>query len=524
MDLITERLKLKDVFPERAKELSEELGVEEDSIEFIRKGIIGEVKELNEKERTVVEVISTKDVDRDREVLLPDKARLDNFRKNPVVLWAHDYRGLPNGKALWIKNDKEKIVAKTKYANHQFADDVWNLKKDGFLPANSVGFIPIDYTEDEKEIEKIKKEYGIKGNPKRIYTDWELLEYSNVPVPANPQALTLMVKSVKSETLKEQLIEEGINMGIEIKDKTFLSLKSICGDRNLPINETRSWDAARAIRSVRRWASSDGSGDKDKIDTEKFKRAFAWRDDKDKENLRAYKLPFAEVINGKLTAIKRGIFSGMGAVLGARGGVDIPEPDRKRAYNFFVFYYKRMGIKPPEFREYTEEELKELFPYEEKHPNEVSISELSLEEVLEGFEKGAFSKEQVLERIGMEIAREKVGAVLNRKNKENLIKAQQLIQEVLDSAETSDEPEKGKYNCECIKCGYRLSSEKHCKELKCPKCGGQMRRVERPGPGQEGYHPQDDSKGFSSVIPIRLVSKKEKREINKDIAEKLSKK
>ncbi len=41
------------------------------------------------------------------------------------------------------------------------------------------------------------------------------------------------------------------------------------------------------------------------------------------------------------------------------------------------------------------------------------------------------------------------------------------------------------YRCECIKCGYQKTSNKHCKDLKCPKCGGQMRRVERPGPGQE---------------------------------------
>lgn len=42
-----------------------------------------------------------------------------------------------------------------------------------------------------------------------------------------------------------------------------------------------------------------------------------------------------------------------------------------------------------------------------------------------------------------------------------------------------------KYNCECIKCGYETESEKHCSDLKCPKCGGQMRRKERPGPGKE---------------------------------------
>lgn len=45
--------------------------------------------------------------------------------------------------------------------------------------------------------------------------------------------------------------------------------------------------------------------------------------------------------------------------------------------------------------------------------------------------------------------------------------------------------EKVKYKCECIKCGHKLVSEKHCKDIKCPECGGTMRREERPGPGQE---------------------------------------
>ena len=40
------------------------------------------------------------------------------------------------------------------------------------------------------------------------------------------------------------------------------------------------------------------------------------------------------------------------------------------------------------------------------------------------------------------------------------------------------------FNCECIKCGYKLKSKEHCADIKCPKCGGTMRRAERPGPGQ----------------------------------------
>lgn len=40
------------------------------------------------------------------------------------------------------------------------------------------------------------------------------------------------------------------------------------------------------------------------------------------------------------------------------------------------------------------------------------------------------------------------------------------------------------FNCSCVECGYKIVSDKHCSALKCPKCGGQMRREERPGSGK----------------------------------------
>jgi len=40
------------------------------------------------------------------------------------------------------------------------------------------------------------------------------------------------------------------------------------------------------------------------------------------------------------------------------------------------------------------------------------------------------------------------------------------------------------YRCECLDCGHAFETESHCRDVKCPKCGGECRRVERPGPGQ----------------------------------------
>lgn len=41
-----------------------------------------------------------------------------------------------------------------------------------------------------------------------------------------------------------------------------------------------------------------------------------------------------------------------------------------------------------------------------------------------------------------------------------------------------------KFECQCLNCGYVMSSSQHCNELTCPRCGGQMRRASRPGIGR----------------------------------------
>ena len=117
-----------------------------------------------------------------------------NFNKNPVVLWAHKYDIPPIGKALWTKEDAGGILSKVKFANTPFAQEIFQLYKEGFLKAFSVGFLPKDYVDGDGE----KK-------ASRTYTNWELLEYSAVPVPANPEALSLAIQRgiLKDEGLKK---------------------------------------------------------------------------------------------------------------------------------------------------------------------------------------------------------------------------------------------------------------------------------------------------------------------------------
>jgi len=194
MDLITEKYKLKDLFPDKAAIFAESLDVKADEIDYIRKGIpINPINiSIKEGERAAIRYITTPNLDRDGEILIPHGALLDDFRASPSVLFAHNYQSLPIGRDEWLTITDKGILAKTIYAKHQFAEDVWQSVKGGFLNSNSVGFIPVKKIEQTDKNNfaywqrKLKDEYGIpfeeSGRAKNIYTSWIMLEHSDVPV------------------------------------------------------------------------------------------------------------------------------------------------------------------------------------------------------------------------------------------------------------------------------------------------------------------------------------------------------
>ncbi len=191
-EIITERMPLGEVHEGMANELAKTLDRKASELEFVRKGFVAESKGTDDEERSSTDLISTADVDRDNEILLPRGAELTHYKKNPQVLFGHDYRSPPIGRAAWVKKDSASkgLLAKTIYAATEFAEEIWSLVKGGFLPARSVGFIPLEGHEpDEKEIARHPERAGARY----IYDKWELLEYSVVPVPSNRQALQLAV-------------------------------------------------------------------------------------------------------------------------------------------------------------------------------------------------------------------------------------------------------------------------------------------------------------------------------------------
>lgn len=117
------------------------------------------------------------------------------------------------------------------------------------------------------------------------------------------------------------------------------------GEAGLPLaDRDATWDAAAADGRVSKLASSDGSGDPDTIDFGEYGRAFLWH----APNPTAkgdFKLGFADVVNGQLQAVPKGIFAVAAVLQGGRGGADIPPGDVDTIKSKLNSYYSAMADK-----------------------------------------------------------------------------------------------------------------------------------------------------------------------------------
>lgn len=154
-------------------------------------------------------IIATNSIDRHGEVLEIEGVDLKQYKKNPVVLWAHDYSKLPVARSISIKKQDGQIVSKMEFnPDDEESMKVYKAIKNGFVNAFSIGFIPVDGFWDEK----------INGYR---WTKSEMIEYSVVPVPANPEAL------IQAKKLGLKLIEEN---NIEMASKEDIAeIKSMIG-------------------------------------------------------------------------------------------------------------------------------------------------------------------------------------------------------------------------------------------------------------------------------------------------------
>lgn len=136
-------------------------------------------------------IISTESIDRGGEKMTVKKIKLNNFKKNPIVLFQHNSWSIPIGKSIkeeiQTANDGSLMLVSHLVFN-ETDDEVVKIKQavdGGFLNASSIGFNPLKkYIAEVPPVELQDKFREIK-----VWQEVELLEWSVVTIPMNQDAV-----------------------------------------------------------------------------------------------------------------------------------------------------------------------------------------------------------------------------------------------------------------------------------------------------------------------------------------------
>lgn len=192
--------KLVKISEDECKRLCEESGLE------YQKGYEG---------RVIERIVTTEAVDRDGDIVRYQGIDNKNYRKNPVVLFAHDKGGLPVGNS--IKEWKSSSIMGWKSWDLYFDFEVdmtgmgsivFRFVKSGAMPGGSLGFIPQEAKWDHTPKERKKLglgDYGVE------YKKVEKIEHSACSVPANQEALARHLKSLDRNMLLKEFVKEDLD-------------------------------------------------------------------------------------------------------------------------------------------------------------------------------------------------------------------------------------------------------------------------------------------------------------------------
>jgi len=259
------------------------------------------VREVDDDKRIIEGIATTPVQARDGDILETSGI---SFKLPIPFLYRHKE---PMGNVTSAKVTKDGITVRVQIGPpgiSQALDEAWNMVKAGLVRGLSIGWRTIAEMYD-KDIDG----YRI------MKSEW--LELSAVPVPADPGAMISSIRSADEES--------------GIRAMSFENLPFVARDA--------AWEPALVLINLRKWASSDGSGDQDKIDWAKYRKAFFWHDSSVVGSFDSYKLPYAIATNGELKAVSRGIEAAAASI----ADVNIPDSEREMVKNHVARYYSKMA-------------------------------------------------------------------------------------------------------------------------------------------------------------------------------------
>lgn len=341
---------------------------------------------------------STDIIDRHRTIV--NQRGIDFSDFGGAFIWSHDtFKGMFGGTPE-IKNQLGKVVGREitefdrevdgdKATEKGLATDIdvrfskvnpfavmaEGMVREGILGMTSIGFIP-------------KKDHALTVGEEviKVFDEIDLLEISLVPVPANPEAQAL-VRSMYGYLEKEAPAEFGVQvrqthegswawqddmgwsfrspamekpladiLGIRPQDRDYFPWKGL-GIVPPNVSAAKAEEGTPWSRPSLGDFTSKTWGELTVRERKRIIGHFAWAPSSNTDEFvfSDLKLPHHRASDAKI--VFRGVSAAMGALLGARGGVDIPGGDRRAVYNHLAAHYRVFDRVPPEFRMSSEPPL-----------------------------------------------------------------------------------------------------------------------------------------------------------------------
>lgn len=260
--------------------------------------------------------------------------------------------------------------------------DTYELMKAGALQGLSIGYDIVRFKESKNKKVRYLEEVNL----------WEI---SPVTFPANREATITNVKNMIEKAKTERELESALRESGLSKSSSQYILK-LCKPSLLRESEIKKESSRVDFNSVldklvfentllKDFVKKDFEGEKrvipyrsyptlpkatswdvhietKKAKIEDLKKMCAWFDNENPDIRSSYK--FLHHKSDGYSVVWKGVSVAMASLLGARGKIDIPENDRKGVYNHLAKHYQEFGKKIPEFRNYSHDELIEVFPKE----------------------------------------------------------------------------------------------------------------------------------------------------------------
>lgn len=141
-------------------------------------------------DRLIPWTISTPRRDRDGDRILSIGALLKDYKNNPIVLYNHNRHGFPAGSSVRVWKSADAVKAIGMFPGPEVAGGfpyaVYQFAKALILRASSIGFMPKEWEKDPEMTDAEKSAFPWGGF---LHKKWELLEWSPVTIPSNPDAL-----------------------------------------------------------------------------------------------------------------------------------------------------------------------------------------------------------------------------------------------------------------------------------------------------------------------------------------------